>query len=39
MSAYGHRLHFDEDGWAQCPEGKTWYHLVQGEVKPTDRKE
>lgn len=39
MSAYGHRLHFDEAGWAQCPEEKTWYHLVGGVVKPTDRKE
>ena len=27
MSEYGHRLHFDEKGIAECPESKQHYHL------------
>ncbi len=27
MSRFGHRLHFDGQGWAQCPEGLDWYFL------------
>ena len=32
MSKYGHRLHFDEQGWAQCPEGQDWYKLEDKNV-------
>jgi UDP-2-acetamido-3-amino-2,3-dideoxy-glucuronate N-acetyltransferase len=27
MSEYGHRLHFDEEGKAQCAESKEWYQM------------
>lgn len=27
MSEYGHRLDFDHEGKAQCPESKEWYEL------------
>ena len=30
MSEYGHRLHFDEKGIAECPESKQHYHLQNG---------
>ena len=33
MSKYGQRLHFDERGKAQCPEGKDWYSLENNQVK------
>lgn len=33
MSEYGHRLHFDESGRAQCPESKDFYLLTDGSVK------
>lgn len=33
MSRYGHRLHFDEQGIAVCPEGQEKYQLENGEVK------
>ncbi len=37
MSEYGHRLKFNEQGMAQCPESKEWYQLKQGKVnKSTD---
>lgn len=33
MSEYGHRLHFDENGIAICPESKEHYELKDGEVR------
>ena len=33
MSEYGHRLHFDEKGFAVCPESGIKYQLKDGEVK------
>ena len=33
MSQYGHRLHFDENGLATCPESKEQYELKDGHVK------
>jgi UDP-2-acetamido-3-amino-2,3-dideoxy-glucuronate N-acetyltransferase len=33
MSEYGHRLHFDEKGFATCPESGTKYQLKDGQVK------
>lgn len=33
MSEFGHRLNFDENGEAICPEGKEKYRLQNGEVK------
>jgi len=33
MSEYGHRLHFNEEGIAICPESKAKYKLTNGEVK------
>lgn len=33
MSEYGHRLHFDEKGIAECPESKQHYHLHNGLVQ------
>jgi UDP-2-acetamido-3-amino-2,3-dideoxy-glucuronate N-acetyltransferase len=32
MSEYGHRLHFNHEGIAQCPESKEFYQLKNGEV-------
>lgn len=32
MSEFGHRLHFDESGRAQCPESGETYQLVNGAV-------
>lgn len=32
MSEYGHRLHFDDDGIAVCPESKEKYKLIDGKV-------
>jgi UDP-2-acetamido-3-amino-2,3-dideoxy-glucuronate N-acetyltransferase len=32
MSEYGHRLEFNEEGRAQCPEGKDWYKLENNQV-------
>lgn len=32
MSKYGHRLKFDENGYAECPESKEKYKLKDGEV-------
>lgn len=32
MSEYGHRLHFDAGGIAQCPESKETYCLENGKV-------
>lgn len=32
MSEYGHRLHFDEDGVAECPESHEKYRLKDGLV-------
>ena len=32
MSEYGHRLDFDEDGVAVCPESKERYRLKEGKV-------
>ena len=34
VSALGHRLHFDENGMAQCPEKGERYTLVDNQVKP-----
>lgn len=33
MSEYGHRLHFDEKGIAECPESKEKYQLINNEVR------
>lgn len=33
MSRFGHRLHFNENGIAECPESKERYQLVDAEVK------
>lgn len=33
MSEYGHRLEFNEESRAQCPEGKDWYKLENNQVK------
>jgi UDP-2-acetamido-3-amino-2,3-dideoxy-glucuronate N-acetyltransferase len=33
MSEYGHRLNFDENGIAICPESKEKYELTDGQVK------
>lgn len=32
MSQYGHKLRFDENGTAQCPESAQEYRLANGEV-------
>lgn len=32
MSEYGHRLHFDENGLAVCPESNEKYQLTNGKV-------
>jgi UDP-2-acetamido-3-amino-2,3-dideoxy-glucuronate N-acetyltransferase len=32
MSEYGHRLHFDKDGFAECPESAAKYQLVENKV-------
>ncbi len=36
MSEYGHRLEFDEEGKAVCPEGGTTYKLDNGKVEKLD---
>lgn len=33
MSEYGHRLHFNENGWAQCEESKQEYKLENNQVR------
>jgi UDP-2-acetamido-3-amino-2,3-dideoxy-glucuronate N-acetyltransferase len=33
MSEYGHRLHFNSEGIAECPESKQLYKLENNEVK------
>ena len=33
MSRFGQRLHFSNDGLAQCPEGLDWYELRDGDVR------
>ena len=33
MSEYGHRLHFDENGYATCPESNERYELYEGKVR------
>ncbi len=33
MSEYGHRLHFDKQGFAICPESLEKYQLLEGNVK------
>lgn len=33
MSEYGHRLNFDENGLAFCPESEERYQLINGQVK------
>ena len=33
MSEFGHRLHFDQNGIAECPESKQRYHLQNGLVQ------
>lgn len=35
MSEFGHRLHFDENNRAVCPESKDTYELISGTVKKT----
>ncbi|NNC84230.1 MAG: N-acetyltransferase [Flavobacteriales bacterium] len=36
MSEYGHRLQFDADGWATCPEGGERYRLENEKVQKID---
>ena len=36
MSEYGHRLDFNENGMATCPESGVAYQLVDGRVKKID---
>ena len=36
VSAYGHRLVFDEKGKAQCPESGAWYVLQDGTLRPVE---
>lgn len=36
MSAFGHRLHFDADGMATCPESGEQYALQDGRVHPME---
>lgn len=36
MSAFGHRLHFDADGVATCPESGAQYTLQDGRVHPME---
>ena len=38
MSEYGHRLKFDAQGFATCPESKETYHLVQDQVSKIESK-
>ncbi|MGM0567473.1 MAG: DapH/DapD/GlmU-related protein [Bacteroidota bacterium] len=33
MSEYGHRLHFDDEGFATCPESEEKYQLKDEQVK------
>jgi len=33
MSEYGHRLKFDENGWASCPESGEKYQIANGIVR------
>ena len=33
MSEYGHRLHFDKEGLAECPESKEKYRLENNQIK------
>lgn len=33
MSEYGHKLSFDEEGRAQCPESLNWYELKDNQVR------
>jgi UDP-2-acetamido-3-amino-2,3-dideoxy-glucuronate N-acetyltransferase len=35
MSEYGHRLSFDENGFAVCPESHEKYILTEGQVQKT----
>lgn len=37
VSAYGHRLNFEGNGWAVCPESGEKYRLQNGEVYPQDK--
>jgi UDP-2-acetamido-3-amino-2,3-dideoxy-glucuronate N-acetyltransferase len=32
MSEYGHKLKFNEEGWAVCPESNEEYFLKEGTV-------
>lgn len=36
VSEYGHRLNFDEEGIAECPETGDIYHLENNRVKKTE---
>lgn len=38
MSEYGHRLHFNNNGLAQCPESKEKYLLKEGVIKKINGK-
>lgn len=33
MSEFGHRLHFDENGKAECPESKETYQLKNNQIR------
>lgn len=36
MSEYGHRLEFNENGWATCPESQDQYQLQDNQVTKTN---
>jgi len=36
ISEYGHRLEFDQDGFAYCPESKDRYQLKENKVRKID---
>lgn len=37
MSEHGHRLDFDQKGWAVCPEGGEKYQLKEGRVQKIEK--
>lgn len=38
MSKFGHRLNFDENGFATCPESQEKYQKINGKVEPIVQK-
>jgi UDP-2-acetamido-3-amino-2,3-dideoxy-glucuronate N-acetyltransferase len=37
MSEYGHRLHFDEEGFAECPESGDLYELKLNQINKIEK--